>query len=297
MGAMLRFTGAGLVQAPTTLQIRVTRSLPGRVRADAPQPRRSLSDEEVRENVHHFTVGKRGPRTRPCAGLVLSGVALGARAGLGAVLAEGRLWGLERVTLHLGRDQRHGLLTSPLRRHVDDLALTITTDRDVADVGPLVAAGLGVTAVVPLEHAVLPRVDHLAAALATARPTRVVFTWPLHAAVPPLASKAVAHLPSAIGVLDGAGVPAGIKGLPLCALGDLAHLAWRSANRWYVDAEHQGDDALLFFPDVVRFSKVDDCRFCAADERCDGAPATHLRSGRAGRLAPIPPNSAPSSAT
>ena len=56
-------------------------------------------------------------------------------------------------------------------------------------------------------------------------------------------------------LLTQAGVQVDLKGLPSCYLGELAALNRRSANRWYVDADHQLDQALMFFPDVVSFHK------------------------------------------
>ena len=83
------------------------------------------------------------------------------------------------------------------------------------------------------------------------------------------------------------GIPCGVKGLPICRLDGDVDAAWRSGNRWYVDAAHQCDAALLFFPGVVRFSKGDSCRFCSADGRCDGVPEPWLERGLAGPLIPI----------
>jgi hypothetical protein len=77
--------------------------------------------------------------------------------------------------------------------------------------------------------------------------------------------------------LSDAGVRVAVKGLPACYLGEWKHLAGRTANRWYVDADHQLDRALLFFPDVVAFHKGEACRFCPADGACDGFFATYLR--------------------
>ena len=76
----------------------------------------------------------------------------------------------------------------------------------------------------------------------------------------------------------------GNDGAPLRAhgLADQAHarLVRKSQNRWYVDADHQKEAALLFFPGVVTFAKGDVCRFCAADGACDGAlPAWAGRPG------------------
>lgn len=285
--AVLRFTAAGLVATPETVQIRVTRQLPGRLVAGAPEPARGLEDAEVQENLRHFTLGLQGPRTRPCTGLVLSGVALASRPGLAEVLRQGRRWGLQRVTLHLGRGQRDALRRSPLRQQVDDLAFVVRGDEDLADVAALCRAGPRLTAVVPLDAPTLPWLDRLAATLARLAPARVVLTWPLQGDPPPHAARVAAALPAAVRVLEEAGVQVGIKGLPLCALGPLARLGWRTGNRWYVDEAHQLERALLFLPDVIRFAKEDDCRFCAAADRCDGTPARWLVHGVSGPLRPI----------
>ena len=84
-----------------------------------------------------------------------------------------------------------------------------------------------------------------------------------------------------------AGIDVGLKGLPACRLTRHRERMWRSRNRWYVDAGHQRDKALLFFPDVTRFAKADACRFCSWSDRCDGAPDAWLRAGLAGTLTPV----------
>ena len=92
--------------------------------------------------------------------------------------------------------------------------------------------------------------------------------------------------------MDAAGIASGVKGLPACRLTRPDRL-WRSANRLYVDVDHQRDDALLFFPDVVRFTKSDRCRFCSADARCDGAPEAWVAAGLAGPFTPLEPGAGP----
>jgi hypothetical protein len=88
-------------------------------------------------------------------------------------------------------------------------------------------------------------------------------------------------------VIDAAGVTARIKGLAACHLGDQAHRLAKTENRYYVDADHQQDQALLFFPDVVRFFKDDACRYCNLDGACDGFFATYLRRPGFPPLQPI----------
>jgi hypothetical protein len=292
---VLKFTTSGAVSSPETLQIRVTRGRGG-VRAGAPEPARSLTDAEVLANLRHFTEGHRGPRTRPCTGLVLSGVSFADRPGLGAVVDAGRALGLQHVTVHVGGSARAGFASSPLAERADAVALTVTDPADVADVELLVesrgrGAGFFVSAVVPLDRPTLPRLPRIVDALAGARPDRVVLTWPMPsdegAVDPPPAGDAAEAARAALRGLDAAGVPAGVKGLPHCSLGPDRDRAWRSQNRWYVDAEHQLDGALLFFPDVVRFSHADVCRFCARSRECDGAPERWLRLGLGGVFAPV----------
>lgn len=267
------------------LQVRLTRHYPDRVRAGAPVPARSLTDAELVHNLRHFTVHQQGPRTRPCTALVISGASLPEHPSLASILAQARQWGVQRITLHLGRGQRAALVGSPLQERVDAVAMGVSTPEDAHDVEFLARTSLFVSAAVVLSDDHLARLPELARSLARARPQRVVLTWPLPPAQPPPpAQRVVAALPEAMAILDAAGIQVGIKGLPVCALGDLGDRLWRSGNRWYVDAEHQGDEALLFFPDVLRFSKVEDCRFCRADLRCDGVPDRWLALGLAGRL-------------
>ena len=106
------------------------------------------------------------------------------------------------------------------------------------------------------------------------------------------APRAVAALAPAVRLFTDAGIRVWIKGLPGCYLAspggpDLASLIHRSANRWYVDADHQRERALMFFPDVVAFFKEDTCRYCALDWRCDGFFATFLRRPGFPPLVPI----------
>ena len=111
-------------------------------------------------------------------------------------------------------------------------------------------------------------------------PDLVVLTWPYPGgAQPPHASDCARPVESAIARLRAAGIRVGLKGLPLCALAPAARepeLTWRSGNRWYVDADHQLDRALLFFPQVVHLARRDACRFCALTSRCDGVAEAWL---------------------
>lgn len=283
---MIRFTSAGAVQSPITLQVRVDRTFTDRVVAGAPSPSRAMAADEVLAAVRAFTIGSSGPRSHPCTQLVLSGVRSDGLAALPGVCEQGRAWGIERITVHAGPSQVAALVASGLPAHVDAVAFTVREPEDVIALAPL--AGLFRTAVVLLDDAALGALDATVSALEQVRPERAVFTWPLPPSVePPAAVRAADAIAAVAGPGRLAGVPWGIKGLPACRLGALADRLWRSANRWYVDAEHQGDAALLFFPDVLRFAKADVCRFCALDGRCDGAPEAWVRAGLAGSLSPV----------
>jgi hypothetical protein len=294
---MLRWTTAGAVPSPTTVQIRVQRSYPGRVRAGAPVPTRSMSTAELLDNIRFFTAGMRTPRTRPCETLVLSGVGVAAREDCPEAIALARSQGIARVILHAGVEDLDQLLPKAWVGAIDVLVVPVQPGGGTlaAAARALTAAreaGLRVAANTTLSTAALPHLIAAARVLATARPHEVTFTYPfpINGADPtevPTPARVEVALRPALAVLDAAGLNVGIKGLPACLLGKQARRLRRTANRWYVDADHQGAQALLFFPDVVAFHKDEICRFCAADERCDGFFSAYLRRPGAAQLQPI----------
>lgn len=257
---MLAFTGAGVVSSPSAVQIRMGARFPGRLAARAPDPSRRMTDAEVLDTLRHFTDGLRGPRTRPCTRLVLSGLDADRLAHLPAILQAARRQGFDHVVLHGG--------TTPIPDGLD-------VDVVVLRAGTTAPTGIARTWVVELGQGTLAAVEAEAEAL-LADGERVVLTWPwsddARAAAPHEVRAMVERLPRGTGTLH-------LRGLPACLVGDLSPR--RAANRWYVDADHQGAAALLFFPDVLRFAKRDSCRFCSFDERCDGVAYHWLE-----RLAP-----------
>lgn len=294
---MIRWTTSGAVPTPTTVQIRVQRSYPGRIRAGAPVPTRSMSPDEVAANIRYFTVGLRTPRTTPCTALVLSGVGVAARPDTAEAVALARSEGVERVILHVGVEDLDGLEIARFADKVDVLVVPVQPGA-----GALVAAGramaeareagLRVAANTTLSANTLSQLPAAARVLAAARPAEITFTYPFpinggDLALVPTPARTMVALREALRLLDQAGLPAGIKGLPACLLGPEQHRLRRTANRWYVDADHQLQGALLFFPDVVAFHKEELCRFCAADDRCDGFFASYLRRPGSPQLEPI----------
>jgi hypothetical protein len=284
---MISWTNAGAVPTPRVVQIRVQRSYPGRIRAGAPVPTRSMSAAEVFDNINYFTVGLDTPRTSPCTTLVMSGVGVAGRPETCEAIDLARAQGIERVILHAGVEDLPRLEVKRFADRVDVLVIPVRPGGGTLSIaGGIIAAaveaGLQVATNTVLSDSALPLLPAVARVLAAARPSRITFTYPFpinggdsaHVPSPP---RAVAALRKALRILDGAGLDVGLKGLPVCLLGAQAHRLGRTANRWYVDADHQRAEALSFFPDVVSFYKEDVCRFCVADRRCDGFFATYLR--------------------
>lgn len=281
---MLTWTGGGAVERPKVVQIRVQRSYPGRVRAGAPVPTRSMTTAEVSANLAYFTTS--GPRVAPVTGLVLSGVGVAGRRDLPEIVDEARRRGIRRVTLHAGVEDLDAfrptlgvdLVTLPLQPSESGPALTAGAEALAA----CRQAALPVSTNTVLDGASLPLLGAVAriAAGGGASGHTFTFPFPVDGGAPgelPPAPRAVAALAPAVAILRTAGVPCAIKGLPACYLGELARDLRRSGNRWYVDADRQRERALLFFPDVVAFHKSDVCRFCVRASDCDGFFAAYLR--------------------
>lgn len=276
---MLRWTAAGAVSAPTTVQIRVNLAHAGLTRAGAPQPTRDLSTEELLANLLHFTVGMRTPRTRPCSTLVLSGQGVGARADLAPLLARARAEGVRRVVLHASPQEVGASAPDGWGRLVDQLVVPLQPGPDLQAVKGAVdahrARGGQVATHTLLDADALGRLAEVVAVLDGPGDGPHTFTYPFPtgprtiAETPPVTA-AVEALRAALPTLRARGVAVAVKGLPACHLGPLAPTLRRTGNRWYVDADHQLDRALLFFPDVVAFHKAEVCRFCAASDACDG---------------------------
>jgi len=274
---------------PEMLQIRINKQFSGKIAAGAPEPSRTLTAEEVRSEMHHFTVARRGPRTKPCHTLLLSGFPLEDDE-LGSAISDRQRYEWRRMTLHLESGQRHALQKSRCFAAIDTVSLRIRSEEDLADLSALRRAGKPVTAVILLDDDGLSSLERWTSSLLQNPTVRLVLSWPFPSEsgrLPPPAEQVLPRIRPMVNRLTTSGVQVGIKGLPACVLGEFHPLVWKSANRWYVDADHRGDGALLFFPGVVRFLHPDECRFCAVNHRCDGVVEAWCRSGRAGVLRAI----------
>jgi hypothetical protein len=248
-------------------------------------PARSLAPDEVLANVRYFA--KPGPRGRPVSSLVISGLPAAVDP-LAPAVREARAASVRRVVVHVDGPRVAAVQGSSLGPLVDALVVAVRRAEDLRGVGT-VTSGPALEVVVPLEDAVLPQVREIAAAARRVLVPRVTFTWPFPAGdqLPPAAELAIEAI--RVGAAELGPTPWTVKGLPPCALGSLVdpERVFRSSNRWYVDADHQLDRALLFFPEVVRYSKRELCRFCELDPRCDGVADRWLRSGVAPELRPV----------
>ncbi len=270
---MLRFTSAGVVAAPRALQIRLGPRYSGRVKVGAPRPSRRMTDAEVLGNLRFFTEGMRGPRSAPAELLVLSGVEADRHHTLPELLRAARGLGIARVVAHVGR-------TMPVEpAGLDAVVLRLQEPDDVVGVrGP-------VTGVVELEVGRLGIVEQIVLRAVAEGLERLVLTWPF----PPHGRPAPPHEVRALL----ARLPIGrtatrihLRGLPPCLVWPHDLQPRRMRNRWYVDADHQRECAMVFLPDVLRLRKVDACRYCAFDSRCDGVAAGWFEQGDL-RLEPV----------
>ncbi|MEZ4236492.1 MAG: hypothetical protein R3F59_10100 [Myxococcota bacterium] len=274
---------------PDALQVRIAPRFAERVRAGAPEPQRALTAAELADNLRYFA--EPGPRGRPIVGLVLSGLPEAeALPDVAQAVAAARAASVRWCTAHVDRQHLSELAASPLLAQLDRVVVAVRSEE------PLVRprAALALHVVVPLEAGLGDRLPAVLGALVAAAPASVVLTWPFPAEgvdVEP-ASAWVPRIRAALPAL--AALPWSLKGLPACALTELLpaeelqRRVSRSSNRWYVDAAHQRERALLFLPEVVRFAKREVCRFCALDPRCDGVAEAWLASGRVGPLVPVP---------
>ena len=285
----VHWTAAGAVVRPSALQVRVTPGFAERVRVGAPVPARAMSPEEVDANVRHFTEGRRGPRVRPVRQVVLSGVS---DPPLCVALCERvdawRSLGVKELVVHASAPSVQCGAVGELPGCADRVVLTVSevSDAQLAALDALALGGFGVS--VALTAAVRTRLPELVRCFAKDPPRSLAWVWPFPALAtpaPPPAHVVVKELIAAGGLQ----VPhaRGVH-LPPCVLPrGGAQDGWRTRNRYYVDADHQLEAALLFFPDLVQWAKPDSCRFCRADRICDGVASRWLEQGLTGPLEPM----------
>ena len=263
-----------------------------------------MSTDELMANIAYFTEGLRGPRSQACRGLVLSGVGVASRDDIPDAISFARSQEIEWVVLHVGGEDLQTVTPSRFAGLVDTLVTPVQPESgELIQVCDFITSarggGLKVAANTVLTANALPALRRSVRPLAKAAPETMTFTYPFpingnEATSAPNPTRVMAVLRPVMSALDQAGVNVQIKGLPACHLGEDAHRLGRTSNRYYVDADHQMQDALTFFPDVVRFHKGEVCRFCALSGSCDGFFSTYLRRPGFPPLRPI--ESAPTTA-
>ena len=219
------------------------------------------------------------------------------RADTRAALALARAEGMEHIVVQVGMEDLEALDHRGYAGLVDVLVIPVQPGSgSLAVAGRVIGearvAGMTVAANTTLHSGALPGLKAVARMLAQAQPSSFTFTFPFPingapASTVPTPPQALAAVRAVLPILDAAGVDVVLKGLPACHLGAEAHRQRRTSNRWYVDADHQADEALAFFPDLVSFHKDENCRFCAADAVCDGFFAAYLKREGFPQLRPV----------
>ena len=207
---------------------------------------------------------------------------------------EARALGYERITVHAAMDTAEHVVESDLNGMFDALGVASHERVDVMAIRHLEhlrdpnGNRPHISVVKSLNHEGLAALEDDVTQFIEAGIDRLVLTWPLVAKeVPPHVQSILERLDGVIRACDVAQIPVGLKGFPLCVLGEYSSRAWRSKNRYYVDAGHQLENALLFFPDIIQLQKLDRCRQCIVSHQCDGIPPQWLALGLTGPIEPV----------
>ena len=268
---MISWTASGLVRTPNTVQIRCNSDTPKELKAGAPQPSRALSIQELRDNLEYFRFGLDTPRTIPCTSLTLSGLNGDDWQRLETV----QLFPFQYITLHANPES---INWTELEQYKDSFQrLSIPLNCQTHELNIPEWAISKTTIVISLEEGLdtwLPMTIEKSNREGW-NPFVFLYPFPLNRQSSPLSPQ------QAIEILEQLAqnctkTPI-IKGLPYCLAKTKYNLFAKTSNRWYVDAQHQKEKALLFFPDVSCYYKDDQCRSCRHNEECDGFFLEYLK--------------------
>jgi hypothetical protein len=282
---MIHWTHGGAVTTPTTVQIRLASQNLPTLQAKAPIPRRRLSKTEFLRNLEYFHIGLHGPRSIPCTAVTISG--------------------MDTENIQYIEELRNHKYFAYNSLHIDyqlDLWAYLETVQDCFDKISLpIPSTLDRETWTHIEKIPTWSVPSTNFILSLANPNKesieefiqryhplvqwakehdwqlfCSYPFPTNAAVSPLSPKDCAIF---LSYLHREKLPRSpiVKGIPSCVLNTPSLQTSKTSNRWYVDAEHQLQQALLFFPEIMQFYKSDNCRFCALDHQCDGFFAEYLR--------------------
>ncbi|MEC7983726.1 MAG: hypothetical protein VX278_01100 [Myxococcota bacterium] len=260
---MLRWTSFGAVSFPETLQLRLSKQHPERIQAGAPLPTKRMRLVEIDENFQYFRQTLNTTRTKPCTSLTLTGLQEESAESLLAIEKLIQQYAFSYVTCHIDTKSQQILHNIS---SVDRISVAIQDPKqlDLYDFPRFDPQKLRFTIVLNRHN--LPVIQRIYQWLQPYSQGSIYFLYPF-----PLSKMIMQSAPNPA-VLDQMlrDLPEDITiaGIPPC-LNKRASLK-QTSNRWYVDADHQKDKALLFFPDLLRYYKSDSCRFCRLNTQCDG---------------------------
>lgn len=273
---MLRWTDSGAVTWPQTLQIRISKRYDQRIKANAPEPTRRMSLAEIQDNLQYFRHKLDTPRTKPCSSITLSGLQEESMESIEALKVVLGLFDFSYIRAHLDTQSIH--LASHLE-FVDHISITL---HDSIILPPHADLYAKVQYSIALSSQNLVVLSEMIASL------QAIYAFPITLMYPfPLRTDIIHNAPSiqdvqkAVQHID-PNIP--IVGIPKCL--SLRSLSKKTSNRWYIDADHQKDQALLFFPDLLRYYKSDECRFCSMATKCNGFFSQYLNQST--QLSPLP---------
>lgn len=290
---MIRWTSSGVVGYPKAVQIRLTKNYPSRIAGKAPQPSRELSPSELLNNIEYFTTGLKTPRTRPCNRLILSGIQEHQRSSIEQVIFSLVKYEMAQLVLHIPPNELKFFIEIENTTQSDlKYVCSIKTLNDLIKTAPL--ASTETTLSIMLNTEVLSNWDTCIEQLRMSSLDTVVFHYPYPGANEKPEydlSLLISKLELVKKAFENSPLKIFCKGLPICYLHPLDFSYQQTQNRWYVDADHQKEEALLFLPDVIQYHKADSCRFCSFDSKCDGFFLSHLKTGQFPHLRdPLFPN-------
>ncbi len=288
---MIHWTTSGAVATPTTVQVRLSTLSHRSLKVGLKVPERQLTVEEFENNLQYFQRGLDTPRSIPCTSLTLSGLPVESTRYFEALQ---HCSNFQFTTLHLGSTASWDCLR-PYQSLFDRLVLSAgpsTKDFDVDAIPPW--AMDKVQFIVSLTGDPLTLEQWLESFLPWAfkHHIPVTFSHPFPLSeVKPLSPSSIVGLfqwlsPLLDNLQSSKNGHIQVKGIPPCLISSLhknatnIHISSKTSNRWYVDADHQCDEALLFFPDLLQFHKDDQCRFCTLNTQCDGFFLSYLKQER-----------------
>lgn len=268
---MISWTSSGLVRTPNTVQIRCNSEMPKELKAGAPSPNRSLSNQELAENLQYFRFALDTPRTIPCSSLTLSGLN-GDDSGRFETIKQ---FPFDYITLHVSSDSINWMELAHYQQGYQRISIPLNAKTAALQIPSWAISKT--TLVISLEEGLEA---WLPSAIERANqenwnPFVFLYPFPLNRQSSPLSpQKAIELLEQLTKNCKKNPI---IKGLPYCLAKTKYTLFAKTTNRWYVDAAHQKEKALLFFPDVSCYYKDDQCRFCRHNEECDGFFLEYLK--------------------